>query len=131
MKQIYERNGILDMNMVLEKIRDNMHIKKDPYRIDFFGDAGIISLDVASSRLRTFAAQEPVCCNCGIKAKYFAIERPVTRNDGSNQYHLNLYGIDSAGNEVMFCRVLKKSRKDGGDESSENSNIMCEKCHKG
>ena len=61
-----------------------------------------------------------------ISEGYF--EKNKMSNAGS--FHLNLYGIDENGNEVLFTKdhILPKSK--GGNDYITNYQTMCERCNK-
>lgn len=51
-----------------------------------------------SHRYQTFFTNGTKCTCCGIEGKYFAKEKHL----GDGHFHLNLYGIDENGEEVMM-----------------------------
>jgi len=79
---------------------------------------------IGTPRLLTYK-KGIVCKNCGVGGKYFAIESPL----GKYVPHLNLYGIDSQGNEVMLTsdHIIPKSR--GGKKGVSNRQCLCIKCN--
>lgn len=79
-----------------------------------------------SQRYQTFFYRGCTCCKCGLKASYFAKER----NYGSNgRYHLNLYGINEKGEEVLFTKDHIYPHSKGGINDITNYQTMCEKCN--
>ena len=91
-------------------------------RIDFYGD----KIKPNSHRYQTFYYKGCTCVSCGLKASYF--EKNKRSND--RNYHLNLYGVDENGNEVLFTKdhILPKSK--GGENHITNYQPMCEICNK-
>lgn len=90
-------------------------------KVDFYGDR----IKPNSQRYQTFYYKGCTCVKCGLKASYF--EKDRMSNETS--YHLNLYGVDSQGNEVMFTKdhILPKSK--GGKDYITNYQPMCERCN--
>ena len=88
--------------------------------VDLNGD----EVKMNSGRLHTFR-NSIYCTCCGLKATYFAKER----HGGDLRYHLNLYGIDSDGDEVLFTKdhIVPKSK--GGRNSRQNYQTMCSPCN--
>lgn len=95
---------------------------KKKKKIDFYGDM----IKPNSQRYQTFYYKGCTCSKCGLKASYF--EKNKMSNE--NTYHLNLYGIDENGNEVLFTKdhILPKSL--GGENYITNFQPMCERCNK-
>lgn len=95
---------------------------KKKTKVDFYGDV----IKANSHRYQTFYYKGCTCVKCGLKASYFE------KNKMSNEkvYHLNLYGIDEDGNEVLFTKdhILPKSK--GGKNYITNYQTMCSKCNK-
>jgi hypothetical protein len=90
-------------------------------KIDFYGD----KIKANSHRYQTFYYKGCACVKCGLKASYF--EKDKMSNESS--WHLNLYGIDENGNEVMFTKdhILPKSM--GGQNYITNYQPMCTRCN--
>lgn len=82
-------------------------------------------IGVSSKRLLNFKKNGTKCSTCGIEALYFVKEKHVKEQI----YHLNLYGKNEAGREVLFTRdhIIPKSK--GGSDHLENSQTMCNICN--
>ena len=90
-------------------------------RIDFDGD----ELYIDSLRYFTFKKDNCTCVHCGLKGSFFAKEKHV--ND--NRYHLNLYAIDEAGNEIRMTKDHRIPRSKGGSNDISNLDTMCAPCN--
>lgn len=95
--------------------------RKKEARIDFEGD----NIKGNSQRYQTFFIKGMTCVECGVQGQYFAKEKHL--ND--EYYHLNLYGIDQNGEEVLMTKdhIIPKSK--GGDNHISNYQCMCTKCN--
>jgi hypothetical protein len=100
------RKGEFDIPMVFEKIRHwqnelGSDLKKK--WIDFDGDP----VDISSYRYDMFYAKGVKCVECGVEGKYFIKEKA-----GIRPFHLNLYGKDEDGNEVLMTvdHIYPKSK---------------------
>lgn len=85
------------------------------------------SAGVQSLRLRTFAEKGTQCVYCGRKAAYFAVEKSAASNNDS--HHLNLWGTDENGKEILFTHDHVIARGFGGPDTIENSVPACEPCN--
>lgn len=101
-----------------DAVYDKDHRKE---KIDFYGDM----IKANSQRYQTFYYKGCTCVKCGLKASYFE------KNKMSDQksFHLNLYGIDENGEEILFTKdhILPKSK--GGKDHLTNFQTMCTKCN--
>ncbi len=63
-----------------------------------------VEVHLTSLRLLTFFQKGTVCSCCGLKASYFAFERNAGKRGKPAQgsYHLNLWGVNEEGEEVLF-----------------------------
>lgn len=84
-----------------------------------------IKVRVCSKRLQLFKEKGVDCVSCGAKGVFFAIEHEYRRK----YCHLNLYAMDSEGDEVLMTKdhILPKSK--GGSESLKNLQPMCKPCN--
>lgn len=83
-----------------------------------------IYVNTSSVRLRTFK-ENLTCVACGITGLHFWAEC----NPGCFNYHLNLYGINEAGDEVLMTKdhIIPKSKN--GKDTIDNMQTMCTKCN--
>lgn len=95
--------------------------KKIKIRENLDGDL----IKVTSKRLQTFYITGTKCVKCGLEAKYFIKEK--SRPD--EPYHLNLYGVNKYGDEVLFTKdhIMPKSK--GGKDDITNFQTMCKTCN--
>lgn len=84
------------------------------------------SVKVFSVRLNTFK-KGTVCVRCGIKGTHFWAERQHHGN--TLKFHLNMYGTNTNGHEVLMTKdhILPKSK--GGKNSLDNMQTMCIVCN--
>lgn len=80
---------------------------------------------VLSKRYKTFFTSGYKCVHCGIEGKYFALER----HENNKKYHLNLYGLDAEGNEVLMTKDHIIPHAKGGSDDYTNMQTMCAICN--
>jgi len=102
-------------------------------------DSGLIVQEFFGHKVRMYSARyklfkkNSTCVTCGLEASFLAVEKHNTKNratDNPNDiYHLNLYGITTSNEEVMFTKdhIIPKSQ--GGHNSLINYQTMCLKCN--
>jgi 5-methylcytosine-specific restriction endonuclease McrA len=85
------------------------------------------TVPMGSQRYELFASKGIKCVDCGIEGSYFALEKDIS--DSTSRFHLNLYGKDENGDEVMITKdhILPKSK--GGENKLSNYQPMCYKCN--
>jgi len=81
-------------------------------------------IKLGSKRYQVFM-QSTTCSECGIQARYFAIEKFPDHQ----RYHLNLYAVDDEGFEVLMTRDHIVARANGGPDTLENQQTMCTICN--
>ena len=90
-------------------------------KINFHGD----EIHMRSPRLMNFRLHGVVCVECGMRGAFFAKEQ----FDG--ELHLNLYGFNKSGKEVMMTRDHIRPRSKGGTNRMYNLQPMCFTCNNG
>ena len=87
------------------------------------------SVKMYSQRYRVFKTFGVVCKKCGIKGKFFALERQKHNHGNTNRFHFNLYAVDSKGHEVLMTKdhIIPKSK--GGENKLDNLQPMCINCN--
>lgn len=65
------------------------------------------------------------CVVCGCEGTYMHIEKDKV----NETWHVNLYGLDKEGNEVLFTKdhIVPKSK--GGKDNQSNYQVMCFTCN--
>lgn len=87
------------------------------------------TVGISSLRLRTFASHGTTCVHCGLEGAHFAIERNLADEKNNAPYHLNLYGINEKGEEVLFTHDHILARALGGKDVIDNTQTMCCFCN--
>ena len=122
----YERFGTIHVGKVLPFIDPSHWERGDEKREkELCGH----SVYMHTVRIRTYRVHGIVCKSCGLKGKYFAVERQSNNPSGNPRCHLNLYGIDEKGCEIMMTvdHVIAKSK--GGADHINNTVSMCSPCN--
>lgn len=112
--RFYDRLAVVPLDDVLRAIESGEGFK---YRHAY--------CHTTSNRLLTYFCYGVECCvpGCRVAGQYFAIERAI--NQRTSKYHLNLYGVDANGCEVMMTSDHKLPRSKGGSDSITNRQPMC------
>ena len=121
----YERLGTVDLETVFQAIRSPHHV------------ATILGqqVKVKGLRLRTFKNNAPCCSDpdCELTFSHFAVERSLGKGGApapdNHPYHLNLYGINKHGHEVLFTHDHTLARSLGGADTDSNTTPMCLACN--
>ncbi len=128
-QQVYDRHSTVGMNPVLELIRAaTRHASFQPgarFKEVLNGQ----SVKVSSLRLQTFATHGTVCHECGFPASFFAIERDLAQAARNGGYHLNLYGVNDEGLDVLFTHDHIIARALGGKDRISNTRTCCYPCN--
>jgi hypothetical protein len=116
---------------VIEVVRARMNDPLAPNKAIFLDQI----IRIGALRLQTFASH-PLCCSevtCGLVGAYFAVERsaqpPHANGQNHHAYHLNLYGMDAKGKEVMLTHDHTLARGLGGADDLSNTMVMCLACN--
>lgn len=131
-KQQYRRFLKLDIDEAMKPIIESLELKKAKAS---FGEHKV---NVTSLRLRTFAlarvkyglhGDRPFgCVKCGLKAAFFAVETQVFDKNAQSP-HLNLYGVNEEGEEVLMTHDHRIARSLGGKDDLTNTQLMCSPCN--
>jgi putative endonuclease len=99
------------------------HVGDDAPRRAYFGQA----VGMSSKRLLCFAVHGVKCVECGLKGKFFAVERH--QHQHAKSYHINLYALDGEGKEVLMTKDHVKPKALGGTDNLKNLRTLCTKCN--
>lgn len=121
----YDRLKTVAMDDVLPLIGANMTAPVKGERVDVAG----AMVHVTSLRLRTFFTKGTACLVCGLPAQYFAVERDTHKADTTSPYHLNLWGVNAEGAEVIFTHDHILARALGGGDVIDNTRTACGPCN--
>ena len=112
-----KRAGIVNLDILPElkgKEKDNIYV-------EMFG----VQVKMTSQRYAVFQ-KSITCCDCGLTGQYFAAENT---EKSSPNYHLNLYTINEAGEEVLMTKDHIFAVANGGKNSMSNYRTMCQPCN--
>lgn len=121
----YERLGTVDLETVLRAI-------ESPHPVAIIMGQEV---KVKGLRLRTFKNNAPCCSDpdCSLTFSHFAVERSLGKGGApapdDHPYHLNLYGINQHGHEVLFTHDHTLARSLGGADTDSNTTPMCLPCN--
>ena len=79
---------------------------------------------LANNRMLLFGQQQKCAC-CGLQGEYFWLE-----HSGCNSPHLNMYGRNKSGNEIMLTMDHIDPRSNGGKTEQGNLQILCSRCNR-
>jgi len=89
-------------------------------RVKFHGHM----MHMRSTRMLSFRLNGIACIKCGARGAFFAKERY-----DQDPPHLNLYGFDKHGRQLLLTRDHIKPKAKGGTNHLYNSQTMCLKCN--
>ena len=114
------RKGVYPIPFVFDMLGNEIFNKRKKYII-FDSE----EIKVNSQRYQVFATKGCTCCKCGLQAQYFALEK----HNAQERYHLNLYGVNAEGKEILFTKdhIIPVSK--GGKSVLENYQTMCSVCN--
>ena len=132
-KKKYTRFAVISIEEVMPLLNDSNYqgiIVDHKKKTVIHGKRAIVkgfNVKVNSLRLVTFKTKGIVCSSCKMKAAFFAIEQGTYEK--VKHPHLNLYGINENGDEVLFTHDHVIPLSKGGPNTLENSVPMCIKCN--
>lgn len=81
-------------------------------------------LKLSNARMMLFGKHQECQC-CGLKGRYFWLE-----HSGCFSPHLNMYGVNRHGKEIMLTMDHIDPRSNGGTTSLDNLQVLCQRCNK-
>ncbi len=120
--QKYVRVGRVELAPTLELLAQAFEQRQSRSRIGGF------EVNTKSMRLKTFTYKGTTCACCGLQASFFALERGTATAEGSRP-HLNLWGVNEEGEEVLFTQDHIKPLAKRGQDTLANSQTMCGPCN--
>lgn len=112
----------IPINEVVSQISEDTPLYKSGYF-----DGAEVNLGMLNMRL--FATKGCDCVHCDLKGEFFRVERMGRGNSIFNEWHLNLYGVNEHGREVMMTKDHIHAKSKGGVDELRNLQTMCEKCN--
>lgn len=138
MAQHYERLGTVEVATALAVIAARLNHERHPETAPAAPAAWKVlgqRIWVAGVRLQTFANGHALCCahpECGLAITHAVIERAVGRKGErlpGQRFHLNFYGTNGYGHEVLFTHDHTLARSLGGPDDLSNTLPMCLRCN--
>lgn len=94
---ILERKGIYSIDEIKDITKAHLFYPiNEKVKVELDGDL----IKANSQRYQTFFTKGTKCVCCGIEGKYFAKEK----GNNDKNYHLNLYAINDAGEEILMTK---------------------------
>ena len=115
------RAGTYEVHEILPLVQFVSKREGKATRVKIDGDP----INMASDRYKLFAIKGVICCSCGLEGIFFAKERH--RSDDA--FHLNLYGINDEGDEILFTKDHIVAKSHGGRNHHDNYQTMCTVCN--
>lgn len=126
----YHRHSTVSIEEVLAEIQKASDIQAESKgRVKYKAELNGVKINVTSLRLRTFLTHGTTCSCCGLKATYFAIERNRADEAKNGSYHINLWGANAEGEDVLFTMDHTIARSLGGADDLTNTTPMCTECN--
>lgn len=128
-KPYFEKNNMYE-RLTTVSIEEVFHAIKHNKDLVFDGRAMQYSV-----RILTYFVHgtDCICQGCTVKGAFFAVERQVNHKTGlpfCKPYHLNFYGFDDDGNEVMMTSDHRIPKSRGGSKNDiNNRQPMCSPCN--
>jgi Fe-S cluster assembly iron-binding protein IscA len=117
------RKGIVSLD-ILPKLKDAPTKRKDNEYITLKG----VQVKITSQRYLVFQ-DSLICYKCGLIGQYFAIEKADDKTNTNNTYHLNLYGVNEFGEEILITKDHLIPKSKGGKNHISNYKTCCEVCN--
>ena len=112
------RNKVLIEKLPLSIIRDTYQDKNIKVKIDKY------NVQAKDDRYLNFIINGFKCAKCGIEGEYVNLECNSRLGN-----HLNVYGIDRSGNEILLTKDHIYPKSKGGLDDIRNYQVLCERCN--
>lgn len=114
------RKGTYPIDETFEILGDTIYERRKTF-VNFHGE----TIKANSQRYIVFKEKGCTCVKCGLTASYFALER----HENQERFHLNLYGVNEHGNEVLFTKDHIMPKAHDGASKIVNYQTMCIICN--
>ncbi len=114
------RKGTYPIDETFEILGDTIYERRKTF-VNFHGE----NIKANSQRYIVFKKKGCTCVKCGLTASYFALER----HENQERFHLNLYGVNEQGNEVLFTKDHIMPKAHDGASQIVNYQPMCIVCN--
>ena len=114
------RKGIYPIDETFSILGDAIYSRRKTF-IDFHGT----EIKANSQRYVVFKEKGCTCVKCGLTASYFALEK----HEKQDRFHLNLYGVNEQGQEILFTKGHIQPKSKDGASTYGNYQTMCFICN--
>lgn len=116
----------IPLEVGMNAIKNNLQEKEKAFRVQ----VGSHEVHVTSLRLRTFYADGAKCYICAKEATHFSADLFSNRPSNQRQIaHMNMWGVDEDGEELLFTHDHVLARSLGGGDHLGNTKTCCTKCN--
>ncbi len=123
----YNRHAVAPLDAIIPEIM--AHWDEDKPALTY----GAWTFNIYSLRLKTFCRaaykNHLQCSCCALKAGYFAVESFAHDKRPNPSVHVNLYGKNESGEEILFTHDHTRARALGGANNLSNVTVMCFPCN--
>ena len=124
-----ERKSKHSIESVFSFVEEHYDSNDRKKKADFEGDM----IKPYSLRYKTFMRKCTTCVCCGMEAQFFVKERHQSHKpqkyNPNEPYHLNLYGVNEEGEEILFTKDHVLAKALGGKDNIDNMQTMCSVCN--
>lgn len=121
------RNKVKDAVVPIKDVFDLMGDGSKKYiSAEFHGE----EVNLGTLNIRMHFHKGVDCIECGAKGAYFKMEKSYgPPHIIYSDWHLNLYAINEAGQEVLMTKDHRYPRSKGGSDELDNLDPMCTVCN--